>query len=72
MIPPSGSGWMHEIKHDGYRTASVIDAGTVRIFTRRGHDWAARMPGIAEALRVRAVDKFDPVFGYAEGFAALA
>ena len=23
--PPSGEGWIHEIKHDGYRTLIVID-----------------------------------------------
>ena len=23
--PPSGEGWIHEIKHDGYRTLIVIE-----------------------------------------------
>jgi bifunctional non-homologous end joining protein LigD len=23
--PPSGQGWIHEIKHDGYRTLIVIE-----------------------------------------------
>jgi bifunctional non-homologous end joining protein LigD len=23
--PPSGEGWIHEIKHDGYRTLIIID-----------------------------------------------
>jgi ATP-dependent DNA ligase len=39
--PPAGDGWVHEIKQDGYRTQLVIDRGTVRAFTRRGHDWTA-------------------------------
>jgi bifunctional non-homologous end joining protein LigD len=47
---PAGPNWLHEIKHDGYRTISVIDRGKVSIYTRRGHDWAARMPSIARAL----------------------
>jgi bifunctional non-homologous end joining protein LigD len=47
---PSGSDWLHEIKHDGYRTVAVIEHGHVSLFTRRGHDWSSRMPGIAEAL----------------------
>jgi bifunctional non-homologous end joining protein LigD len=52
LVPtaPSGPNWLHEIKHDGYRTVSVIDRGKVSIYTRRGHDWSARMPGIAQAL----------------------
>ena len=45
--PPAGDGWIHEIKHDGYRTILVLDRGTVRAFTRNGHDWTDRYPGIA-------------------------
>ena len=47
--PPSGDGWLHEIKHDGYRAQAQL-CGGARIFTRRGYDWAARMPTIAAAL----------------------
>jgi ATP-dependent DNA ligase len=38
--PPAGAGWVHEIKHDGYRTALLIDKGQARAFTRRGHEWS--------------------------------
>ena len=48
--PPIGADWLHEIKHDGYRAISVIDRGKAKIFTRRGHDWSARMPNIKAAL----------------------
>ena len=44
--PPTGDGWIHEIKHDGYRTLLVIDRGSVRAFTRNGYDWSDRYPGI--------------------------
>jgi bifunctional non-homologous end joining protein LigD len=47
---PTGPKWLHEIKHDGYRTICVIDQGNVSIYTRRGHNWADRMPSIARAL----------------------
>jgi bifunctional non-homologous end joining protein LigD len=47
---PRGPNWLHEIKHDGYRTICVIDQGAVSIYTRRGHNWADRMPSIARAL----------------------
>jgi ATP-dependent DNA ligase len=29
--PPEGDAWLHEIKHDGYRTMLVIDRGTVHM-----------------------------------------
>jgi bifunctional non-homologous end joining protein LigD len=38
--PPAGEGWVHEIKHDGYRTVLLIDEGQARAFTRRGHEWS--------------------------------
>lgn len=47
--PPDGDGWIHEIKHDGYRTLLVLDRGSVRAFTRNGHDWSDRYPGLIAA-----------------------
>ena len=40
--PPTGPGWVHEIKHDGYRLMARRDALSVgiRLLTRNGHDWA--------------------------------
>ena len=46
--PPRGPGWLHEIKHDGFRLAGV------RLFTRNGHDWSARFALIREAWGRRA------------------
>lgn len=31
---PESDDWLHEIKHDGYRTQLVIDGGQVPAFTR--------------------------------------
>src|SRR5262245_15692056 len=47
--PPEGKHWIHEIKHDGYRSQVVIDGGQVRVFSRNGHDWSDRYPGIVRA-----------------------
>src|SRR6476469_4343822 len=47
--PPSGPLWVHEIKHDGYRLMLRRDGLRVRCFTRNGHDWVHRFPGIAYA-----------------------
>ena len=53
--PPSGSLWVHEIKHDGYRLMVRRDGERVRCFTRNGHDWADRFPAIVDAAaRIKA------------------
>jgi bifunctional non-homologous end joining protein LigD len=53
--PPTGPGWVHEIKHDGYRLIVRREGDSVRLFTRRGYDWSGRYPAIARAAaRLRA------------------
>ena len=49
--PPSGSAWVHEIKHDGYRLIARRDGNRVRLYTRRGYDWSDKYPWIVKALR---------------------
>jgi bifunctional non-homologous end joining protein LigD len=48
--PPTGTQWIHEIKHDGYRMMVRRDPTGVRLLTRNGHDWAPRYPLIIEAV----------------------
>lgn len=48
--PPAGPGWIHEIKHDGYRIIARRDQGGVRLITRKGHDFTARFPLAAAAV----------------------
>ncbi|MEX2643908.1 MAG: DNA ligase D [Acetobacterales bacterium] len=48
--PPRDSGWLHEIKYDGYRIQAAIAGNRVRLYTRSGKDWSDRFAGIAEAL----------------------
>jgi bifunctional non-homologous end joining protein LigD len=55
--PPSGAGWIHEIKHDGFRLLACRDPAGVRLPTRNGNDFTARYPLIVEgvdALPVRS------------------
>jgi bifunctional non-homologous end joining protein LigD len=47
--PPEGD-WLYEVKFDGYRILARIAGDEVRLFTRNGHDWTARLPRQAEAL----------------------
>ena len=55
--PPSGSNWIYEIKHDGYRLMARRDPVGIRLLTRNGDDWASRFPLVVEAvnhLKVRS------------------
>jgi bifunctional non-homologous end joining protein LigD len=53
---PDGPDWLHEIKLDGYRMHARLDAGRVKIITRRGNDWTAKYPSVAKALAVLPAD----------------
>lgn len=48
---PRGAHWQHEVKYDGYRLLLCRDGRRVRLLSRNGLDWTARLPHIAEALR---------------------
>ena len=48
--PPSRPGWIHEIKHDGFRILARRDSAGVRLITRAGNDFSSRFPFIIEAI----------------------
>lgn len=47
--PPSGAGWVHEVKFDGYRLQLHVANGKARLFTRKGLDWTDKFSAVAEA-----------------------
>jgi DNA ligase D-like protein (predicted ligase) len=47
--PPSGTDWIHEIKHDGYRTQLLVEDGRAAAYSKNGHDWTDTYPFIAKA-----------------------
>ena len=54
--PPTGSDWLHEIKHDGFRVLACRDPTRgVRLLTRNANDFTARYPRIVEAVEALAV-----------------
>jgi bifunctional non-homologous end joining protein LigD len=58
--PPSGPGWGHELKHDGYRLQIHIRDGRVRLYTMNGYDWSDRYPLIfEEAARLNVTAIMD-------------
>ncbi|WP_316160275.1 DNA ligase D [Bradyrhizobium sp. SZCCHNRI20481] len=46
--PPSGEGWGHEIKFDGYRVQIRVEDGKATLMTRKGLDWTAKFSAIAQ------------------------
>lgn len=47
--PPAADGWIHEIKHDGWRVQLLIEDHRIRTFTRNGHDYSRQMASIVSA-----------------------
>jgi bifunctional non-homologous end joining protein LigD len=56
--PPSGDGWIHEIKHDGFRIMARRDGAGVRLITRHGNDFTARFPLAVEAVSALSARSF--------------
>ncbi len=46
--PPSGDGWCHEVKFDGYRVQIRVEHGEVTLRTRKGLDWTDKFGAIAK------------------------
>jgi bifunctional non-homologous end joining protein LigD len=58
--PPVGPGWVHELKHDGYRLQIHVRDGRVQLFTMNGHNWTDRYPRIIEeAGRIKGAAILD-------------
>jgi bifunctional non-homologous end joining protein LigD len=53
--PPSGEGWLYEIKFDGYRTQAHVTDGKPATYTRRGYDWSDTFATITDDLRALPV-----------------
>ena len=53
--PPTGPGWIHEIKHDGFRIVAYLNGDRVRLVTRNGFDFADRFPLIVESIAALSV-----------------
>src|SRR6478736_4764107 len=48
--PPTGAGYIHEIKFDGYRVQAHLRGGLASLYTRSGLNWTKRFPTIAAAV----------------------
>ena len=49
--PPDSDAWIYEIKFDGYRLLTRIDAEGIKLFTRNGNDWTAKLIPLQRAIK---------------------
>jgi bifunctional non-homologous end joining protein LigD len=57
--PPESSGWVHEVKFDGYRMQLRVEGGKAALRTRKGLDWTARFSSIVREARTLADGIYD-------------
>lgn len=50
QLPPDPERWLFEIKFDGYRMLTRAQGGRVRLFTRNGNEWSAKLTHLVQAL----------------------
>jgi hypothetical protein len=58
--PPSGSQWLHEIKHDGFRIIARNDGQRVRLYSRPGNDFT-RPDGLAGLSSFGTLGQVQPL-----------
>jgi bifunctional non-homologous end joining protein LigD len=71
---PTGPGWAHELKHDGYRLQIHVRDGRVKLYTMNGADWSKRHPLIVrDAARIdgSAIIDAEVVWLDSEGMAVF-
>src|SRR3954451_17624246 len=54
--PPSGPGWLHEIKFDGYRVIARKDGDRVRLWARTRSDYSKAFIRIRDAVAGLPID----------------
>jgi len=47
---PTGNGWLHEIKYDGYRAEVAAAGSEVRVYTRNGLDWTDKFAPLVRQI----------------------
>ena len=58
--PPAGPGWLHEVRHDGFRVLAWKQGEDVKVWSRRSADFTDRriaegVAGSAQMRRSRAL-----------------
>jgi bifunctional non-homologous end joining protein LigD len=57
MRMPDGDGWIHEVKHDGFRIVARKNGDEVRLWSRNGRNWSADFLAITAAVMALPVTR---------------
>lgn len=57
--PPLAAGFLHEIKHDGYRMHAIVVDGRPRLVTRGGADFTRRVGSLVEEIAQLPTGYYD-------------
>jgi bifunctional non-homologous end joining protein LigD len=49
-VPPTGAGWLYEVKHDGHRLAVIAGGGEVRLLSRNGYERTKQFGSVFRSL----------------------
>ncbi|HTH80845.1 MAG TPA: DNA ligase D [Ramlibacter sp.] len=49
-VPGDAANWIFEIKFDGYRMLARVQGGRIKLITRNGNDWTAKLEHLRQAL----------------------
>jgi len=55
--PPTGGGWIYEVKFDGYRVLARIEGKDIRLFTRNGNNWTPRLQALHDEIAKLKIDE---------------
>jgi ATP-dependent DNA ligase len=57
--PPSGDGWIHEVKFDGWRAQLHKSGDDVVIFSRNGADYTRRFRAVRDSMLRIALSQYS-------------
>jgi ATP-dependent DNA ligase len=49
-IPPTGPGWLHEVKFDGWRIQLHVENGAYTLYSKNGADYTRRFSGLRDVV----------------------
>ncbi len=48
--PPSGDGWIHEVKFDGFRLQAHVSRGVAKLYSKNGWDFGPRFKSVRDRV----------------------
>ena len=59
--PPEGADWIHEVKHEGYRTMLLVECGRLRPYPQMGTIGATDTPALLQRHASFRAGRHSPI-----------